>query len=159
SAIVVASLAHADELPVYLRDRGTGIATSMFGTYVRSHELLVYPFFEYTAQDLEYKPAELGYALDQDFFGHYRETEALLFLGAGLTRRLALELEAALNTTATLQKSTSDASVLPPTLHESGTGDVQAEGRWRWRDESAAAPEFFSYLEVDFPLQRTRRLI
>ena len=34
-------------LPVYLRDRGTGVSTSMFGTYVRRRELLVYPFFEY----------------------------------------------------------------------------------------------------------------
>ena len=29
------------------RDRGTGQPTSMFGTYVRRRELLVYPFFEY----------------------------------------------------------------------------------------------------------------
>jgi hypothetical protein len=33
--------------PTYLEDRGTGIPTSMFGTYVRRGELLVYPFFEY----------------------------------------------------------------------------------------------------------------
>ena len=36
-----------EELPFYLKDRGTGIATSMFGTYVRSGGLLLYPFIEY----------------------------------------------------------------------------------------------------------------
>ncbi|MGH7452526.1 MAG: hypothetical protein ACRENG_14360, partial [bacterium] len=38
--------AQGDELPVYLKDRGTGIRTSIFGTYVRRGELLVSPFFE-----------------------------------------------------------------------------------------------------------------
>ena len=47
--------------PVYLQDRGTGVSTSMFGTYVRKNELIVYPFFEYYRDsDFEYKPEELG---------------------------------------------------------------------------------------------------
>ena len=54
----------AGQLPDYLRDRGTGVATSMFGTYVRKGELLFYPFFEWYADaDLEYEPRELGYEL------------------------------------------------------------------------------------------------
>ena len=37
-----------EKLPVYLRDRGRNvIPTSMFGTYVKPGELLIYPFFEY----------------------------------------------------------------------------------------------------------------
>ena len=36
-----------EEIPVYLIDRGTGIPMSIFGTYVRDGELLVYPFYEY----------------------------------------------------------------------------------------------------------------
>ena len=36
-----------EELPYYLQDRGTGIPTSQFGTYVRKGELLIYPFYEY----------------------------------------------------------------------------------------------------------------
>ncbi len=84
------------ELPVYLRDRGTGIATSMFGTYVRPGELLVYPFVEYYRDhDAEYSPQELGYELDQDFRGEYRAIEGLIFLGYGFTDRFAMELEAA----------------------------------------------------------------
>ena len=30
--------------PMYLRDRGEGVATSMFGTYIRRGEWIVYPF-------------------------------------------------------------------------------------------------------------------
>src|SRR2546428_11931753 len=64
----------AQRLPTYLADRGTGIATSMFGEYVRSGELLVYPFYEFTSfNELEYKPADLGFGLDQDFRGKFRE--------------------------------------------------------------------------------------
>ena len=57
-----------EQLPSYLRDRGTGIATSLFGTYVRKGELLVYPFYEYTRnEDQEYSPNELGYGIDTDY--------------------------------------------------------------------------------------------
>lgn len=145
--------------PSYLRDRGPGIATSMFGTYVAAGELLVYPFFEYTTQDLEYKPAELGYGLDQDYRGPFRQTESLLFLAYGLSNRLAFEFEGALNTTATLHKAPNDTSTLPSRLHESGLGDVQAEARWRWAFESERRPEVWSYFEANFPLQRDRLLI
>ena len=68
----------------------------MFGTYVRRGELLVYPFFEYYRdRNLEYKPVQLGYGLDQDFRGKYRASEGLLFTAYGLTDWLAVELEAA----------------------------------------------------------------
>jgi hypothetical protein len=153
------SAAPAQQLPSYLRDRGNSIATSMFGSYVAPGELLVYPFFEYTTQDLEYKPAEMGYGLDQDFFGAYRETETQLFLAYGVTNRVAFELEGAFNTTATLRKARADTSALPSRLRESGVGDIQAELRWRWALESASRPELFTYLETDFPFQRHRQLI
>jgi hypothetical protein len=42
---------------------------------------------------------------------------------------------------------------MPSTLHESGLGDVQAGARWRWAFENSSRPEFFSYLETDFPFQ------
>src|SRR5881397_2855737 len=35
-------------LPPYLADRGRGIATSQFGTYVGKGEWLIYTFYEYT---------------------------------------------------------------------------------------------------------------
>ena len=37
--------------PIYLQDRGAGVSTSMFGTYVRKGELIVYPFYEYYRDD------------------------------------------------------------------------------------------------------------
>ena len=142
-----------------LRDRGPGIATSMFGTYVRAGELLLYPFFEYYRDaNAEYSPDEMGYGLDQDFRGRYRESERLLFVAYGISPRLAIEIEAA-NTTARLSKARDDPSAMPQTVRESGLGDVQGEVRWRWNPETEHRPELFSYFETDFPLQRTRRLI
>ncbi len=168
-AMIVASLisalaclttaGNAQRLPAYLADRGTGIATSMFGEYVRRGELLVYPFYEYTSQNLEYKPSELGFGLDQDFRGRFREHEALIFLAYGLGDRLALELESVVYTTARLRKDPSDPSAMPAEIRESGFGDTQAEARWRWAHETWSRPEVFSYLEIDFPLQRSRRII
>src|SRR5262245_36003207 len=101
-------------LPSYLRDRGEGLPTSMFGTYIRRGEWIVYPFFEYYwDNDYEYKPEELGYAGDTDFRGRFRASEGLLFLGYGLTENLAFELEAAV-ISATLEKSPDDFSAVPP---------------------------------------------
>src|SRR5574341_1795534 len=78
--------------PPWLSDRGTGVWTSIFGTFVRPGELIVSPFFEYYwDEDFEYKPAELGYGLDRDFRGRYRASEGLIFLAYGLSDRLAIE--------------------------------------------------------------------
>jgi hypothetical protein len=148
------------QLPPYLVDRGAGIATSMFGEYVGSGELLVYPFYEFTSfHEMEYKPAELGFGLDQDFRGKFREHEASFFLAYGFNDRFALELESALFTSAKLWKDPSDPSPMPATIQESGFGDTQAEIRYRFARENMKRPELFSYLEVDFPFQRNRLII
>src|SRR5687768_12750197 len=83
----------AQDLPPYLRDRGTGVRTSVLGSYVRHGELLVYPFFEwYADRNLEYKPSELGYGASLvDYRGRYRASEGILFFGYGVTPDLALE--------------------------------------------------------------------
>jgi len=148
-------VAHAQEesLPAYLRDRGTGIPTSMFGTYVREGELLVYPFFEYYLdKNAEYKPADFGFGLDQDFRGRYRASEGLLFLAYGLTDRLAVELEAAV-ISATLETSADDPSGIPEKIKESGVGDVEGQLRFRWARERERRPEVFSYFEAVAPVQ------
>lgn len=146
-------------LPAYLRDRGTGVATSMFGTYARAGELIVYPFFEYYRdKDLEYKPSELGFAGEQDFRGRYRASEGLLFLGYGLTDDLVIELEAAV-IRASFRKAERDSSSLPPELKESGLGDVEGQLRWRWRRESERRPELFSYFEAVVPHAGDKPLI
>ena len=147
-------------VPTYLADRGTGIATSMFGEYVRAGELVFYPFYEYTRfHEYEYKPAEIGFGVDQDFRGKFVEHEANSFFAYGLTDRILLEFESAYWSTGTLRKSPSDVSALPPVLRESGFGDTQAEIRYRFSHESIRRPELFSYVEIDFPFQRQRRII
>ena len=155
-----ATMSGQSTIPSYLRDRGTGIATSMFGEYVRAGELVFYPFYEYTRyNEFEYKPSEMGFGVDQDFRGRFVEHEANSFFAYGLTDRILLELESAYWTTATLRKSAADPSALPPVLKESGFGDTQAEIRYRIAHEAIRRPELFSYLEVDFPFQRHRRII
>ena len=150
---------HAQELPRYLRDRGPGVATSMFGTYVRKGELLVYPFGEwYVDRDLEYKPSELGYGVAEDYRGRYEASEALLFFAYGLTDDLALEVEGAV-ISAELEKSPNDPSAMPTEIEEHGLGDVEAQLRWRFRRETETRPELFTYFETVFPLQKHRKLI
>jgi hypothetical protein len=145
--------------PPYLRDRGEGVATSMFGTYVRRGELLVYPFVEFYAdRNLEYKPSELGYGVDVDYRGRYRATEGLLFLSYGITDDLAVEFEAAV-ITAELRKSPGDTSAMSATVEASGLGDVEGQLRWRFRRETERRPEWFGYFETVFPTAGSNSLI
>jgi hypothetical protein len=146
-------------LPTYLKDRGTGLATSMFGTYIRRGELVVYPFFEYYRDgDFEYKPEEFGVTGSRDFRGRYRAKEGLLFLGYGLTEDVAIEIEGAV-IKASFDKSASDLSALPGRVGESGLGDVEGQIRWRWRKENERRPELFSYFEAVAPHHRRKLLI
>lgn len=143
----------------FLADRGEGVATSMFGTYIRRGELIVYPFFEYYRdRNFEYKPAEFGFAGDKDFRGRYRAREGLFFFAYGLTDSLAVEFEAAV-IRASLDKSAEDPSVMPARVEESGMGDAEAQVRWLWRKETDRRPELFSYSEVVFPHHKDKSLI
>jgi hypothetical protein len=145
--------------PDYLRDRGPGIPTSMFGTYVRKGELLFYPFFEYYYdRNMEYEPFDFGLVSQTEYRGRYEASERLLFLGYGVSDRLALEFEAAF-ISARLDKSPRDNSPLPSRLEETGLGDVEGQVRWRWNRETATRPEYFSYFETVFPTGRRHSLI
>lgn len=136
------------------RDRGTGVSSSMFGIYIEPRQFVFYPYLEYYLDNnAEYKPAELGHGLDEDFRGKYRASEGLLFLGYGISDRFIVELEAAV-ISATQEKSPDDPSTMPDKLKESGIGDVEGQLRWRWNTETESRPEFFSYFETVFPLQR-----
>lgn len=157
--LLVPGQARAQEPVDRSRDRGEGIPTSMFGTYIRAGELLVYPFLEYYRDgNYEYEPGELGYEGRTELRGRYRATEGLIFLGYGLSENVAVEFEVS-TITASLEKSALDASELPERLEESGLGDVEGQLRWRWKKETATRPEFFSYLETVFPVQRSKLLI
>ena len=149
----------AGEAP-YLGDRGKGIPTSLFGTYVAKGEFLVYPFYEYTTNsDAEYKPSELGFAGEQDFFGKQTEHEALIFFGYGISDRLAFEFEAALWASSELRKAPNDPSGVPDRIEESGLGDVESQLRWVWAPETAKRPMLYSFWEIVFPLQKNKVIL
>lgn len=151
----------AQDLPAYLRDRGTGVRTSVLGSYVRQGELLVYPFFEYYSdRNLEYKPSELGYGASRvDYRGRYRASEGILFFGYGVTPDLALEFEAAV-ISAKLKTSPNDtSSARPLEVQESGLGDVEGQIRWRFQRETETRPEFFTYFGTVLPLQKSKKII
>ena len=141
------------------RDRGTGVALSQFGTFIRRGEVLVYPFVEwYYDSNLEYKPAEFGFSDGTDYRGEYRGTEGLLFLALGLGEHVAVELEAAY-ISASLEKSPADTSAMPGRIEESGLGDVEGQLRWRFQRETDSRPELFTYFETVLPLQKDKQLI
>jgi hypothetical protein len=147
------------DLPVHLRDRGTGLPTSMFGTYIRHRELLVYPFYEYYGDgNFEYKPSEMGHGLNEDFRGTYHAHEALLFVSYGFTDWLAAEIEAAY-ISARFEKAPEDPSTVPAVIEESGTGDVEGQLRARLLKEAGRRPEVFTYFEAVSPQQKEKVLI
>ena len=156
---VVSGQTPPQSLPLYLRDRGTGVRMSMLGTYVRDGELLIYPFFEwYADHNLEYKPSELGYGLNHDYRGRFRASEGILFFAYGISPNLAVEFESAV-ITAELRKSASDSATVPQRFQESGLGDVEGQIRWRVQRENEHRPEIYTFFETVFPLQRTRHII
>jgi len=165
-ALVVALLASATSssaqvADVQARDRGgTGIPSSQFGTFIEAGDFVFYPYYEfYRDKDAEYKPSEMGYTGDVDYFGRYRAHEGLIFLGYGVSSRLHLELEAAV-ITAKQERASNDTSDFPTEgVEESGLGDVEAQARYRFREESDGAPEVYGYFETVFPFQRDRKLI
>src|SRR5262245_33240984 len=116
--------------PPFLKDRGTGVATSMFGTYIRRGELILYPYWEYYVDnDRQYSPEEYGFVGAQDFDGKYRESEGLFFAAYGLTDNLAFQTEIAA-ARASLEKSTADSSALPAPYESSGLTSFETQLRW-----------------------------
>jgi len=145
-------------LPSYLRDRGTGIPASVFGTYLEPHQLLIFPFFAYSKDnDREYQPAKLGFGLNADFRGRFRSSEGLIFIGYGVSNKLALELEAAY-ITAHLDKDPTDPSAMPARISEKGIADLEAQVRYRPFTETAGWPELYTFLELT-PATNTRKVL
>lgn len=141
------------------QDRGQGVPTSRFGMYVGRGELIVNPFFAYTADhNREYLPSQLGYGLVQDYRGRFRSTEGLLFVAYGVTDWLAVELEGS-QIRARLDKSPSDTTATPSRIEESGLGDLEGQVRMRLVREQHGRPEVFGFLEVTIPSQTRKVLI
>ena len=158
--VLFAASVFADEAePDYLIDRGPGVSTSMFGTYIKKGELLIYPFFEYYQDhNLQYQPDEFGYASDMEIRGNYEASEGLMFLGYGLTENLVVELEAAV-IIAELETSALDPTPIADEISESGLGDVQTQFNWRWKKETASRPEIYSFFEIVYPFNKSKDLI
>jgi hypothetical protein len=153
------ALGQADSLAPWLADRGPGIPASLFGTYLRSGELVVYPFFESTLDnDREYQPEEFGLGPDVDFRGRFRGTSNQLFVGYGVSDRIAVELEAAY-VTARLEKSPADSFATPAVTRQSGVADLEAQVRARLLRETSGRPELFGFVELAARSQRSRVLI
>src|SRR5206468_3671572 len=97
-------------------DSSRGLRTSMFETYVAKHQLLVLPFAALTRDhNFEYQPLAFGGNSGGDFRGHYRSSEAQLFLAYGLTDWLAVEVESS-DIRAHFQKAPDDTSGTPATI-------------------------------------------
>lgn len=142
----------------FLRDRGSGIPTSMFGTYVEKGDIILYPFYEYYYdKDFEYEPFEFGYGLETEYRGKYTANEGLLYFGAGLSDWVMIEMEAAI-ISGKLEKDPNDISAMPNTIKESGLGDVEGQIRWRYNMEAEKRPEYFSYFEFVFPFTKDKPL-
>jgi len=147
-------------LPAYLSDRGDGIPTSLFGTYIREKEFIFYPFYEYTrASKFEYKASELGFTGEQEYFGKHVQREALVFLAYAFNDSLAIEFESALYSSVDFTKAPEDTSTLPATIRESGLGDTETNIRWRYLKETESRPEITFFMKTVFPLQRNKKLL
>lgn len=149
---------HAQDQP-FLRDRGPGLSTSMFGAYVRPGEWLIMPFYEHTRdRNREYQPKEFGLGPDIDFRGRFHSHAAQVFVAYGVNEWLALEFEAAY-LSATLHKSPADNSAVPSVISEKGITDIEGQVRARLMRETAGRPELFFYAELVAPTQTSKLII
>jgi len=158
-AVPGAARAANEPIPAAARDRGAGIPTSMFGTFVNQHQLLVFPFFEHVSDhNHEYNPALLGFGPNVDYRGKYHSSSGQLFIAYGVTDRLAVEFEMS-RIRASLEKDVADNTATPPRIEESGLGDVGGQVRMRLADETAGRPEVFGFVEITAPSQKHKLLI
>lgn len=152
-------------LPPYLADRGEGIPTSLFGTYIRDKEWIIYPFYEYTrTSKFEYSPNEVGVpsttpGADKEFFGKSVEQEWLIFIAYGFSDSLALEFESAVHSSVEFTKAPEDDIGTPERLKESGLGDTEMNLRWRYRKETATQAEITFFFKWVFPFQKKKLLL
>lgn len=147
-------------LPEFLRDRGEGIPTSQFGTYIESGQWILYPFYEYSInREEEYHPSELGFVGEQDYLGKVREHEAVLFIGYAFNEQWAVEFETEIYVSSEFDRSPLDTSGVPLHLEESGFAGAEAQLRYMWGRESVRRPALYSFFEVEFPFQDTKVLI
>lgn len=151
--------AGAEDLPPYLRDRGTGQRTSMFGTFVEKKQLLLYTFYEYYYDNnMQYSPNEYGGNSTQDYEAKFRAHEGLIFLSYGFTDRLNMEMEASV-ISAEFTKDPNDTYATPNKIKESGLGDVEGQVTYTWLKETEKHPEIYTFAEAVIPHSKEKLLI
>jgi len=159
AALATAALVQGPDLPPNLRDRGRGVRTSVFGTYVEPHQWLVLPAVGTTRdRNLEYNPLEWGYGTQVDLRGTFRSSEAQVFLAYGVTAWLAFELEGSY-LSARFTKSPSDTSGTPANIKQAGITDFAGQARVRLARERRRRPEIFASLEFIPSTQKRKFLI
>ena len=144
--------------PPHLRDRGPGVRTSEFQTYVGRHQLLLLTSAAYTKDhNLEYNPLDWGYGTQTDLRGTFRSSTAQLFVAYGITDWLAVEL-AGSSLSARFERSASDTTATPSRIRESGIGDFAGQVRVRFTQERGRRPEIWGSVEV-IPANLKRKVL
>jgi hypothetical protein len=147
-----------DSLPPHLRDRGLGVRTSEFQTFIQRHQLLLLPSFAYTRDhNREYNPLDWGYGNQTDLRGTFRSSSAQLLLAYGVTDWLAVELEGSY-VSARFTRSPLDTTATPAEIRESGLGDFAGQVRVRVARERGRRPEVWGSLEV-IPANQKRKVL
>jgi hypothetical protein len=145
--------------PPNLRDRGPGVRTSEFQTYIGRHQLLFLTSASYAKDhNLEYNPLDWGYGNQSDLRGTFRSSSAQLWVAYGITDWLAVEVEGS-SLSARFERSSSDTTATPARIHESGLGDFAGQVRVRFAQERGRRPEIWGSVEVIPANQRRKVLI
>jgi len=145
--------------PPNLRDRGPGVRTSEFQTYIGRHQLLFLTSASYAKDhNLEYNPLDWGFGNQSDLRGTFRSSSAQLWVAYGITDWLAVEVEGS-SLSARFERSSSDTTATPARIHESGLGDFAGQVRVRFAQERGRRPEIWGSVEVIPANQRRKVLI
>ena len=140
--------AQQDTLQPPLRDRGPGVRTSEFQTYIQRGQLFVIPSASYVKDhNLEYSSLNEGSGIGQqnDLTGSFHSGSAQLLLAYGVTEWLAFEVEASY-LDAHFDRSPQDTTGTQP-INESGLGDFAVQARMRFLRERGSRPEIWGSLE------------
>lgn len=139
--------AQQDSLLPPFRDRGHGVRTSEFQTYIERGQFFGLPSASYIKDhDFEYNPLDWGYGQQTDLRGTFHGSSAQLLLAYGATEWLAFEVEGSY-LDAQFERSAQDTTATPQQIKESGLGDFAVQARMRFVREKNSRPEIWGSLE------------
>ena len=137
--------AQQDTLQPPQRDRGPGVRTSEFQTYIQRGQFFVIPSASYVKDhNLEYSSLNWDVGTQTDLIGSFHSSSGQLFLAYGVTEWLAFEVEASY-LDAHFERSPQDTTSRP--INESGLGDFDVQARMRFVRERGSRPEIWGSLE------------